>query len=320
MPDQEEYPDKSVEHQREQQGCGGEAAECADEQQRELDVSHAKSSWPTEAHNEQGEDEADCDEHACAWLCPLGDREGRTHGSRREHDPVGDASLEQIVDSELAEGRAEDREPRCLQRPDADAQGGERKDERSHGAFMRAARERGDEFESPAWHHEIYHSTGPTKQDVVKADALLTYLQHGLGEDGRSSVLRYRLLELDRATEPTDKLATKLASYARLYRYTRPNHRKPAWQARYDTFPAVICVVAGKKSAAALERRVAAVLSLCDADPELRRTPQVELSFCLLGDLVERGPFAPIWQRPDSPDRYDWLGELASSADGEAAP
>jgi hypothetical protein len=187
-------------------------------------------------------------------------------------------------------------------------------------AFMRAARERGDEFESPAWHHEIYHSTGPTKQDVVKADALLTYLQHGLGEEGRSSVLRYRLLELDRATEPTDKLATKPASYARLYRYTRANHRKPAWRARYDTFPAVICVVAGKKSAAALQRRVAAVLSLCDADPELRRTPQVEISFCLLGDLVERGPFAPIWQRPDSPDRYDWLGELASSANGEAAP
>jgi hypothetical protein len=186
-------------------------------------------------------------------------------------------------------------------------------------AFMKAARERGDEFEPPAWHHEIYHSIGPTRQDVVRADALLTYLQHAQGADGRSSVLHYRLLELDRATEPTDKLAAKLASYARLYRYTRPNQRRPAWQARYDTFPGVICVVAGKKSAAALERRVEAVLSLCDSDPELRRTPQVEISFCLLGDLVERGPFAPIWQRPDSPHSYDWLGTPASSADGEAA-
>jgi hypothetical protein len=37
------------------------------------------------------------------------------------------------------------------------------------------------------------------------------------------------------------------------------------------------CVVAGKKSAATLERRVEAVLGLCDADPELRRTPQVEI-------------------------------------------
>jgi hypothetical protein len=186
-------------------------------------------------------------------------------------------------------------------------------------AFMRAARERGDEFESPAWHHEIYHSTGPTKQDVVKADALLTYLQHGLGEEGRSAVLRYRLLELDRATEPTDKLAAKLASYARVFRYTRPNQRKPAWQARYDTFPVVICVVAGKKSAAALQRRVEAVLSLCDSDTELRRTPQVEISLCLLGDLVQRGPFAPIWQRPDSPDRYDWLGNPAGPTEDESA-
>jgi hypothetical protein len=37
------------------------------------------------------------------------------------------------------------------------------------------------------------------------------------------------------------------------------------------------CVVAGKKSAVTLERRVEAVLGLCDADPELRRTPQVEI-------------------------------------------
>jgi hypothetical protein len=186
-------------------------------------------------------------------------------------------------------------------------------------AFMKAARERGDEFDSPAWHHEIFHSTGPARQDVVKADALLTYLQHGLGAEGRSSVLRYRLLELDRATESSDKLAAKLAGYARLYRYTRPNQSKPAWQARYDTFPGVICVVAGKKSPAALDRRVEAVLSLCDSDTELRRTPQVEISFCLLGDLVQQGPFAPIWQRPDSPDRYDWLGNTGSPTDGEAA-
>jgi len=178
-------------------------------------------------------------------------------------------------------------------------------------AFVKAARERGDEFESPAWHHEIYHSTGPTRKDVVKADALLTYLQHGKVDEGRTSVLHYRLLELDRATESTDKLAAKLASYARLFRYTPPNQRRPAWQARYDAFPGVICVVAGK-SAAALENRVEDVLSLCDSNPGLRRTPQVEISLCLLHDLVERGPFAPIWQRPDSPNRYDWLGNAGT--------
>jgi hypothetical protein len=33
-------------------------------------------------------------------------------------------------------------------------------------------------------------------------------------------------------------------------------------------------VIAGKKSAATLERSVEPVLRLCDADPELRRIPQ----------------------------------------------
>jgi hypothetical protein len=183
-------------------------------------------------------------------------------------------------------------------------------------AFMRAARERGDDFGPFGWRHEIAQhapGAGHTRVELLIADALLTYLALGPGEE---LTFHYRLLELDRATVPSDTLAGKLARYADLYRYKPtgegPPPGEPAWRARYPVFPEIICVLAGQPRAV-LQRRAQTVLALCREDPRLQRTPEVRVSLALLEDLQAHGPFAPIWHRPDDPARtLDWLGSRPS--------
>lgn len=172
-------------------------------------------------------------------------------------------------------------------------------------AFMAAARERGDEFGALAWQHEIAHPTGARRNELLIADALFTYLEYG--PEGKL-IFHCRLLELDRATLPTEVLAAKLARYACLYHYTRAGQKAPAWRARYTVFPGVICVLAGEPQPV-LDRRAQSVLALCREDPELTRTPEVEISICLLCDLTAQGPFAAIWQRPGDQRHLDWLGQ-----------
>jgi Replication-relaxation len=178
-------------------------------------------------------------------------------------------------------------------------------------AFMQAARERGDDFSALAWRHEIAHhapAAGHARSELLISDALLTYLALGPGHE---LTFHYQLLELDRATVPTDTLAGKLARYAALYRHTPANRGqpsgKPAWQARYPIFPDIICVLAGQPRAI-LQRRAQTVLALCQEDPQLRSTP-VRVSLTLLEDLQAHGPYAPIWRQPNNPARaLDWLG------------
>ena len=59
-------------------------------------------------------------------------------------------------------------------------------------AFITSARERGDEFGTLAWRHEIAHPTGPRRGELLIADALFTYLRYG--PDGEL-IFHYRLLE-----------------------------------------------------------------------------------------------------------------------------
>lgn len=176
-------------------------------------------------------------------------------------------------------------------------------------AFMRTARDRGDDFGPFGWRHEIAHlapSAGHARGELLIADALLTYLAHGPAHE---LTFHYRLLELDRATVPTDTLASKLARYTHLYRHTPAGQSQLAWQQRYPIFPDIICVLTGQLRPA-LKRRAQTVLALCRADPRLTNTPEVRVSLTLLEDLQAEGPFAPIWHTPDNPTRgLDWLGQ-----------
>jgi hypothetical protein len=180
-------------------------------------------------------------------------------------------------------------------------------------AFVRAALARGEQFGVTSWKHEVAHplmgGRGRRRQQLI-ADAVLSYL---LERDDRIA-LQYAFLELDRATLPSDRLATKLARYAQLHRL-RDEGGDPPWRKWYPRFPALLVVLAGGPLDV-LERRRQTALALCGSDPELVRAPEVEISIGLLAELEREGPFAPIFRQPRDPERpVDWL-ERAGATSG----
>jgi hypothetical protein len=181
-------------------------------------------------------------------------------------------------------------------------------------AWVRAARERGDECGPFSWRHEIAHPIGPPpgrrRAELLIADALLSYLQNHPG--GEVSV-HLRFLELDRATLPVAALASKLARYARLHAYTLDGQRQPAWRSQYPTFPSVHVLLAGADRPA-LERRLEQAIALAAAEPALQRTTGPAFSFALLEDLICEGPFAPVFIALTDPSRWtDWQGKTAGA-------
>jgi len=182
-------------------------------------------------------------------------------------------------------------------------------------SFVRAARQRDDECGPFDWLHEVAHSLGPppgrrTPEQLI-ADAVLTY-QLAEGDDSTSIV--YRFVELDRATRSAVDLAQRIGRYARLYRRMVPvegsvGGAAALWSGLYPVFPTVLVVLSGRRKDR-LEDRRRTVLALCAQDPELAETPEVEVSICLLDDLAEQGPFAPICRTLADPEKpVDWLGE-----------
>jgi hypothetical protein len=173
--------------------------------------------------------------------------------------------------------------------------------------FLVTARERGDEFGPLAWRHEVAHPLRPgargRRRRALIADAVLSYLR--LTEE--EVFVEQRFLELDRATLPVDGLVAELGRYAELFRAAGEGG-EPLWRSRYPVFPAVLCVLAGARRGL-LERRRDTALALAGTDPQLTRTPEVAIRVCLFEDLIEAGPFAPIFNEPRDPARaVDWLG------------
>jgi hypothetical protein len=179
--------------------------------------------------------------------------------------------------------------------------------------FLAAGRERGDEFGPLSWRHEIAHPLGVGRhRRLLIPDAVLTYLRVG---EGRLSI-EQRFLELDRATLAVDRLAAKLGRYAELYRAQDKAH-EPIWKARYPTFPPVLCVLAGA-SRSVLERRRATTIALLRSNPNLSRIPQAEVFICLLEDLQDRGPFAPIFLAPRDQSRpLEWCDRPGQAEKGK---
>lgn len=190
-------------------------------------------------------------------------------------------------------------------------------------SFVKAARQRNEQFGPLSWRHEIAHPIGPPpgrrRPEELIADALLIYQQH---DASGAFQMHYGFLELDRATMPDHALAAKLARYARLFNATVASpHGRPSrrfWETRYPVFPAVLLVLDGQPRRRMLQRR-STVLTLCAADPDLQGTPAVEIDACLLEDLRSAGPFAGIWRTPADPaSPVDWLGQRISAAPGDS--
>jgi hypothetical protein len=171
-------------------------------------------------------------------------------------------------------------------------------------AFLRAARREGDDFGPLAWRNEVAHPFASRRRSrSVISDALLTYIRGAAGK----VFVEQRFLELDRATLPVDTMAAELARYAELFRAVG-EEMEPVWRSRYPTFPSVVCVLAGG-GREVLRRRRDTALALLRAEPQLTRTPEVEIRVCLLEELVSRGPSAPIFRSLRDPGRaVDWLG------------
>jgi hypothetical protein len=185
-------------------------------------------------------------------------------------------------------------------------------------SFLREARERGEEFGPLSWRHEIAHplnrGRGSARRMLI-ADAVLSYVR----SEDKHFVFEQRFVELDRATLSVERLVAELARYGRLYR-ARDKSSEPLWRSHYPTFPPVICVLAGASRKTLLRRRSIALV-LLDDNPELSRIYDgVTISLCLLDDLTERGPFAPIFRVVGGTGRsVDWLGEAdhGNQAEGQ---
>jgi hypothetical protein len=178
-------------------------------------------------------------------------------------------------------------------------------------AFVRAARQRGDECSPDSWRHEIAHpiSHGSVRRppQLVVADALLTYLQT---EEGDGLVMHQRFVEVDRGTErPADQLAGKLARYTRLRTYTpaSDDDAEPLWRNYYRAWPHVLIVLADQ-SPARVAQRIARVLALYESDPTKGQRRAIPFSFVTLANLTTHGPFAQIFTSPTHAQPVDWLG------------
>lgn len=110
-------------------------------------------------------------------------------------------------------------------------------------SFVRAARERGDEFGPLAWRNEIAHPIGPPpgrrRAEMLIADAVLSYEE----VEAESTRFHTVFLELDRTTMATESLTAKLGRYLRLHAYGGSGRRrdplKPLWRESYAYFPSV---------------------------------------------------------------------------------
>lgn len=163
-------------------------------------------------------------------------------------------------------------------------------------AFLRAARQRQEGFDVQSWRHEIAHD--------IK-----------LGRDQHRTRLRYRFLELDRATLPIEDLLAKLGRYVDLRRcwrdYWQAGDSERARHAHLAVSVPRLGVPAGRVRRFGRgnpERRMRTVMTLCRRDSEIMYDA-AWFSFALFDELVASGPFAPVFRRLEGASLVNWLGE-----------
>jgi hypothetical protein len=111
--------------------------------------------------------------------------------------------------------------------------------------FVTDARHRGDEHGHLDWTPEVSHPIGDSEKIV--ADALLHYT---LNNRQQRRKLR-AFIEVDRATMSSERLATKLIEYARLWTYEpqpagrRRQTNRSGWLRWYPVFPRILFVLTG---------------------------------------------------------------------------
>ncbi|MYT03104.1 hypothetical protein GT021_00015 [Streptomyces sp. SID5470] len=176
-------------------------------------------------------------------------------------------------------------------------------------AFLQDARRRGDVCRPLDWMTEVHHSIG-TGHAVIP-DALLCY-RHGPSSDG--SMLR-AFVEVDRATMGSERLAAKLASYARLHACIpalpgrEPTVQEPRveeWRRRYPLFPRLLFVLDGT-GPVGIENRISALRAATRELALYAFLREVPVLAAALTDLLQDSPSAPVWRPVQDPgSRVPW--------------
>ncbi|MEV0521821.1 replication-relaxation family protein [Streptomyces sp. NPDC050439] len=169
---------------------------------------------------------------------------------------------------------------------------------RAHLAFVTDARHRGDDHSHLDWTPETAHPIGEGQRLI--ADALMHYVLHR--DDGTRTKLR-ALIEVDRATMSSERLATKLIDYARLHTHTPPatgrrkthNSPAPGWQRWYPVFPRILFILTGA-APRTLTHRIQDLQAMAAEHPAVTQLAlNVPLGAALLDDLETVGPSGPVW-------------------------
>ncbi|MGW1269787.1 replication-relaxation family protein [Streptomyces sp. NPDC002491] len=169
---------------------------------------------------------------------------------------------------------------------------------RTHLAFVTDARRRGDEHGPLDWTPEVSHPLGDGER--VIADAVLHYT---LTSDDQRTKLR-AFAEIDRTTMGSERLASKLIEYARLWSHQpQPTGRRPkpqaiagpAWLRWYPVFPRVLFILTGA-SRHVLNNRISDLQAMTAQHPLVNALArQVPLGAAILNDLELHGPASDVW-------------------------
>lgn len=170
---------------------------------------------------------------------------------------------------------------------------------RTHLAFVADARERGDEHGFLDWTPEVSHALGDGEKIIT--DALMHYTLTGPGQ--RTKLRAF--VEVDRTTMSSERLASKLIDYARLWSYEpqlvgrnrsrQPALPGPAWLRWYPVFPRILFVLTGG-SRQVLDNRISDLQAMVAQHPlvaTMART--VPLGAAVLEDLEAEVPAGAVW-------------------------
>ncbi|MFJ9544383.1 replication-relaxation family protein [Streptomyces sp. NPDC101225] len=170
---------------------------------------------------------------------------------------------------------------------------------RTHLAFVTDARRRGDEHGHLDWTPEVSHPLSDGERVIT--DAVMHYtLVEG---DDRTKLRAF--IEVDRTTMSSERLASKLIEYARLWSYEpqpagRPRARHPGapgpvWLRWYPIFPRVMFVLTGA-SRHVLDNRISDLQAMTAEHPLVGTLArQVPMGAAVLEDLEGSDENASVW-------------------------
>jgi hypothetical protein len=170
---------------------------------------------------------------------------------------------------------------------------------RTHLTFVADARERGDEHGFLDWTPEVSHSLGDGEKVIT--DALMHYT---LTRAQQRTKLR-AFVEVDRTTMSSERLASKLIEYARLWSYEpqpvgrqrprQPVAAGPAWLRWYPVYPRILFVLtSGTRQV--LVNRISDLQAMTTQHPLVATMAHaVPLGAAVLEDLEAEGPTGTVW-------------------------